>query len=200
MGALADVYESQRKHAQAEPLSVRVLEERRRVLGKEHPDTLQSMRSVAEIYRDEGKYAQAEPFYEKLVEIAHRKARQSPETAESLAALANLRLREHKFADAEPQLREALTILEKVAPDFRAWGFYSVQSALGASLAGQKKYAAAEPLLFPVSKGCSSGEPPYLRIAASGWRKRGKRIIQLYTECRKPRKASEWRRKLVIRQ
>ena len=52
----------------------------------------------------------------------------------------------HKYTEAEVPLREALSSYEKINPD--SWNFYAAQNMLGASLAGQKKFAEAEPLLI----------------------------------------------------
>jgi hypothetical protein len=51
-----------------------------------------------------------------------------------------------KFAESEPLAREALEFNGKKQPD--GWQRFRVESLLGASLAGQKKYTEAEPLLL----------------------------------------------------
>ena len=49
-------------------------------------------------------------------------------------------------ADAEAALRECLTTLQSKNQDM--WQTFAARSLLGQSLLGQKKYAAAEPLLL----------------------------------------------------
>ena len=67
------------------------------------------------------------------------------------------------------------------------------ESLLGASLAGQKKYAEAEPLLLDGYRGMSErrtsiGVPNrYYMDRASGW------ILALYEAWGKPNQASAWR-------
>ena len=51
-----------------------------------------------------------------------------------------------KFTESEPLAREALELDRKKQPD--NWQSFRVESLLGASLAGEKKYAEAEPLLL----------------------------------------------------
>jgi hypothetical protein len=51
-----------------------------------------------------------------------------------------------KFAESEPVAREAVEMDRKKRPD--NWQRFRAESLLGASLAGQKKYAEAEPLLL----------------------------------------------------
>ena len=51
---------AQGRYADAEKLQRQTLDIRRRVLGKEHPDTLSSMNNLANVLSDEAKYAEAE--------------------------------------------------------------------------------------------------------------------------------------------
>ena len=51
MSGLGRLYMVQGKHSQAEPLYIKVLDVRRRVLGEQHPDTLTSMDDLASLYR-----------------------------------------------------------------------------------------------------------------------------------------------------
>ena len=59
-------------YAEAEPLLLRTLEARERVLGKEHPDTLISVDNLADLRRDQGRYAEAEALYKRFLEAADR--------------------------------------------------------------------------------------------------------------------------------
>jgi hypothetical protein len=75
------------------------------------------------------------------------------------------------------------------------WQRFRAESLLGASIAGEKKYAAAEPLLFEGYQGMVARKD---RIAvpdryhldrAREW------IVQLYQAWGKPAKAAEWAKK-----
>ena len=48
------------KYTEAEKLEIQVLDVRNRILGVEHPDTINTMENLAGIYRKLGKYAEAE--------------------------------------------------------------------------------------------------------------------------------------------
>ena len=74
MNELAELYCDQGKYAQAEPLYTKVLEVQRRVLGEEHPDTLDTMDNLGALYWNQGKYAQAEPLFTKVLERAAARA------------------------------------------------------------------------------------------------------------------------------
>jgi eukaryotic-like serine/threonine-protein kinase len=98
-----------------------------------------------------------------------------------------------KFAEGEPLAQEALELGRKVQPD--DWERFRAASLLGACLAGQKKYVAAEPLLLEGYQGMLAGKD---RIAAPDqyhlklaheW------LVQLYQAWGKPDKAAEWTKK-----
>jgi len=72
MNNLGNVFRSQDKNAQAEPLYSQTLELRRRSLGPEHPDTLTSMNNLANVYWSQGNYPQAEALYSQTLEIQRR--------------------------------------------------------------------------------------------------------------------------------
>jgi tetratricopeptide (TPR) repeat protein len=69
MSNLAELYRSQGKYTEAEPLSMKCLEVMTEVLGEDHPDTLTLMNNLAVLYHSQGKYAEAEPLYVKCVEV-----------------------------------------------------------------------------------------------------------------------------------
>ena len=52
-------------YAKAEPLYKEALEIRRKVLGREHPDTATSLDNLAGLYRAMGDYAKAEPLLQR---------------------------------------------------------------------------------------------------------------------------------------
>jgi hypothetical protein len=72
------------------------------------------------------------------------------------------------------------------------WQRFFAESLLGSSLAGQKKYAEAEPLLLEGYRGMEArkeriGIPDRYRLdRAREW------IVQLYQAWGKPEKAAEW--------
>jgi len=109
-------------------------------------------------------------------------------TANDLAALY---VTQGKYAAAEPLLREALGSYDHSKTD--TWGRYYCQSLLGASLAGQKKYAQAEPLLLSGYSGMLQ------RRATIPWDRRSalqhgvEWICHLYENWGKPERAAAWR-------
>jgi hypothetical protein len=99
-----------------------------------------------------------------------------------------------KFTEAEPLAREALEFNRKKQPD--DWQRFRAESLLGASLAGQKHYAEAEPALLEGYTGMAARKG---RIAVPDWYhldRAGDWLAQLYQAWGKPSKAAEWRKKL----
>jgi eukaryotic-like serine/threonine-protein kinase len=110
-------------------------------------------------YEKAGKTAEAARLVTELLADARKQLpKDSPQLAGELARFGLSLLQAHAFADAEPLLHECLAIREKTMPD--DWSTFNTMSMLGGALLGQKKYAAAEPLLL---KGYEQG----LRITAS---------------------------------
>jgi hypothetical protein len=115
--------------------------------------------------------------------------------SETVAHLARLRLAQRRPAEAEPMARHALAFYQERFPDH--WERHDALSLVGAALAGQKKYAEAEPLLVQGYEGLKEREAriPFL------WRKKrpaeaGARIVNLYNAWGKTDKADEWRKRL----
>jgi len=75
------------------------------------------------------------------------------------------------------------------------WQRFLAESVLGASLAGQKKYADAEPLLLEGYQGMAVRKD---RIEVPSWYHLDRArewIVQLYQAWGKPDNAAEWRSK-----
>lgn len=147
MEALARDYGLQGKYSSAEALFARTLAIERRVLGRESRPTLDALSDAAFMYQREGKYTVAETYATEVLATSRRNVgSDSPVTMDAAAALALAHLSEGKFAESESLAREALQFYEKNQPD--SWQRFWAETLLGASLAGQKKYADAEPLLL----------------------------------------------------
>jgi tetratricopeptide (TPR) repeat protein len=69
MNSLVRLYQDQGEYEKAEPLFSKALEARRRVLGSQHPDTLETAARLRQLYLDQGKQEQAERL---LPEAGHK--------------------------------------------------------------------------------------------------------------------------------
>jgi tetratricopeptide (TPR) repeat protein len=187
MSNLASVYVDEDKYAQAETLFNQTLGIQRRVLGLEHPFTLNTMTSMAGDYQRQGKYALAESYAAQT--LAGRRRAQGPEAPATMSAAADLALAyvsQGKFTESEPLAREAMLVDRKKQPD--DWQGFRAESLLGASLAGEKKYAAAEPLLLEgyqgmlARKNLIAASDRYHLESAHQW------LVQVYKNWGKPEK------------
>lgn len=194
MGNLADTNDEEGKYGQAEVLFGQTLEIERRVLGSEHPNTLETLSEFAWMRQRQGEYASAETYTAQV--LAGRRSAfgsDNPDTMSSAAELALAYVSEGKFSQSEPLAREALEFNDKNHPD--TWQRFRAESILGASLAGQKKFAEAEPLLLEGYRGMSARKPQidvpdwYHIDRARDW------IIGLYQAWGRLSQAAEWKRK-----
>jgi hypothetical protein len=191
---LGDTAADQGKYSQAEALFDQAVGTATRALGPENPDTLSFLSDFAFVYQREGKYALAETrAAQALAGRRHALGSEDPNTMASAADLALAYLSQGKFAESEPLAREALEAEKKVQPD--DWQRYHAESLLGESLAGEKKYSEAEPLLLEGYQGMLARKDRidvpdrYHLDLAHQW------LVQLYQAWGKPEKAAEWRKK-----
>jgi non-specific serine/threonine protein kinase/serine/threonine-protein kinase len=192
MSNLADTELEEGKYGPAEALFDQVLEVERRVLGPEHPNTLETLAEFAWMSQRQGKYASAETYATQALTGRRRVlGSDNLDTMTSAAGLALAYVSHGKFAESEPLAREALDFNNKNQPD--DWQRFRAESLLGASLAGQKKYAQAEPLLLEGYQGMLARKD---RIAVPDryhLNRARECILQLYQDWDKPEKIAEWR-------
>jgi len=194
MDALAAAYLAEGKYTQAEALFNQILDTATKVQGPEARFTLSILSALASAYQQEGNYSQAASYAARA--LAGRRHILGPENLNTMLSVADLGLAYEsrgKFAESEPLAREAMDFHQRKQPD--DWHRFRAESLLGASLAGQRKYAEAEPLLIEGYQGMLSRKAQldpwdsYHLNLAHQW------IVQLYQAWGPPAKAAEWRRK-----
>jgi eukaryotic-like serine/threonine-protein kinase len=197
MRDLAITYNSQGKYADGEKLLSQAVEIQRRVLGPEHPTLLFSMNNLAVSYDGQGKYAQADGLFARTLELKRRLLGSGhPSTLNTQNLLAGSYISRGKYAQAQAlysRTPEGARVDRRVRQD--EWQRFLGQSLLGASLAGQKKYAEAEALLLAGFKGMDTRKdriavPDRYHLEQSReW------IAELYRAWGRPEKADVWMRK-----
>jgi serine/threonine protein kinase/tetratricopeptide (TPR) repeat protein len=194
---LALTYQQVGQTARAITLLQNTVEAMRAKLGADHPETLTVENSLGWAFQEQGEVARAEAIYHDV--LTRRKAKIGTDDADFatvLACLGSCLLKQEKWGEAEAVLRECIRIREsKVTDD---WTRFDTSSELGGCLLGQKKYAAAEPLIVSGYEGMRSREvkipwqsKPRLAAAAE-------RVVKLYEAWGKPDKAAAWREKLKV--
>jgi tetratricopeptide (TPR) repeat protein len=187
------LYYVEGKYERAQALFSKALDAGKRG-PEEHPQTLDSEIGVADIYLKQGKYAAAEQLYSRVLEIQRRAlGSASLYTVTTLTSLGEVRLAQRSYPEAEATLREGLKVYETYWPD--RWQRYQCTNLLGASIAGQKKFEEAEPLLVSGYEGMLERRARMSPAEFSSLKKAGDRIIGMYQEWGRPQKAAEWRQK-----
>jgi 2-keto-3-deoxy-galactonokinase len=102
---------------------------------------------------------------------------------------------EEKFAEAEPLARECLEIREKKL--LGDWRTFNARSMLGGSLLGQKKYAAAEPLLVSGWEGMQQRADAIPAAGKGRLQEAIQRLVQLYEATDRPDEVARWKAKLA---
>jgi serine/threonine protein kinase/tetratricopeptide (TPR) repeat protein len=191
---LGDVLQNEGKLAEAEALISHSLEVSRRVSGEEHPQTLYLMVNLARVRERSGNYGDAEALLAKALEARTRVlGKQHDVTLGTAMSLGNIRLERREYDSGEPLLRETLASYEKSYPN--VWQRYGCESLLGATLAGERKYAEAETLLLEGYQGMQARES-HMAFGSRRYLEMGRSSLeQMYTAWGKPEKAAEWRKK-----
>jgi tetratricopeptide (TPR) repeat protein len=152
--------------------------------------------NLARTYCAQGEYAKAEPLYSQALETRRRVLGPlHPDTTDVLTLLAEVQIKQHQYTDAEQLLREGLSTMEKARPDH--WRRFSAQSLLGSALAGQQRFAAAEPLLLSGYAGLLQRKDTIASMDKIRVAEAREAIVELYRSWGQPDKAEKWQSKLM---
>jgi tetratricopeptide (TPR) repeat protein len=189
--AMAEGFEGKQGEAEAELR--RVLEMQERKLGAEHPDTLRTMGGLATLLFLRQQYGPAEDLFERTLRGQKTiLAAEHPQVFATVNGLALARLAQQKFPAANSVLRENMAALEKKVPD--SWQRYNAQCLTGASLAGEKKYDEAEPLLLTGYEQMKQRESTIPAIERHFLTFGKNALLHLYEAWGEPEKASQFER------
>jgi serine/threonine protein kinase/Tfp pilus assembly protein PilF len=194
MSDMPEAYYLEGKYVQAEGLFAQALAADRLVLGPEHPSTLDILGEMGTMYQRQGKYDWAERYARQALEgRRHALGPEHPDTMDAQADLVLAYVSEGKFGESEPLAKGIVEFGRKNMAD--EWQRFRAESMLGASLAGQKKYTEAEPLLMEGYQGLIERKgrmdvPDWYYVdRAHEW------LVHLYQAWGQPEKAAEWKKK-----
>jgi serine/threonine protein kinase len=152
--------------------------------------------TLAATYEQAGQYAKAEPLYRELVGQSRKEfGAEDLRTSGPLAQLGLNLLQQKKYAEAEVPLRQSMDIhhQQKTSNVVR----FDTESLLGAALAGQKKFAEAEPLLLHSAQAFLAREGQLAPAERNQMRAAIERLIDLYDAWGQAQEAARWRRRLA---
>jgi non-specific serine/threonine protein kinase/serine/threonine-protein kinase len=190
---IAALYQAVGRNLEAEPLFRQVLDARRRILGPDHPRTLATEYGLAVLMRGVGNLPEAETHLSAVLAGRRRTlGEEHPDTLDTETVLAQVQIAAGRFTQAERALRNVLRIYDET--DVRGWQRAVATANLGESLLGQRRHAAAEPLLL---EGYQALQAQRDEIPADEQKVfddvRGA-LHRLYLESGRPEKASAWER------
>ena len=191
--SLATAYKNEGRFAEAEPHFLRLVPLVLVTPGEGVLQTRIDMFLLAENYVGQRKYADAEKTFNQLLEVQRRVT--GPEVINTVVTISNIgwvRLQQGHYPEAERTFREAASILQRTEPN--AWERSNVDSMLGASLAAQRKFEEAEPLLISGYNGMGTGRPSTNANMVSRFTREqaGAAVVQLYADWGKSEKQTEW--------
>jgi serine/threonine protein kinase/tetratricopeptide (TPR) repeat protein len=166
-------------------------------LGSENAQTLAIRRDLALAHLAAGRPGEAIPILQELVKLGKVKA--GPEGARTLANtnhLVRAYLDARRWAEAEAAARECLEVRTRERPDDRQR--FHTMSQLGAALAGQKRYAEAEPLLVGGYEGLAARAAGTPAPASKDLADAASRVIRLYEAWGQSERATAWKQKLGL--
>ncbi len=111
---LAILYQAQGEYQKVEPLYLKALNIREKILGEEHHDTATIYNNLAGLYWSMGEYQKAELLYLKALNIGEKILGKDPHTATSYNNLAELYRSMGEYEKAEPLYLKALKTSEKI--------------------------------------------------------------------------------------
>jgi CHAT domain-containing protein/tetratricopeptide (TPR) repeat protein len=143
---LAQIYGSQGRDAEAEPLLKRAIA----ILDKAGLNSVEvapELNNLAALYQRQERYAEAEPLFKRALAIRERSLGAAhPDVGQSLNNLATLDEKLGRHADSEPLFKRALAIYEKAAgPEHPAVA--TLLNNIGQVEKVEGRYAEAEPLI-----------------------------------------------------
>jgi tetratricopeptide (TPR) repeat protein len=177
----------------AVPVLEETLHQMKAKLPPDHPRTIACLDGLALAYHQSQCHDKALALWRELLSIQSK----SPpvDRAVTLTNLGRCLLKLDRAAEAEPLLREALRIEEQVQPD--GWATFHTKALLGATLLGQRKYSAAEPLLVQGMKGLQEREAKIPFPSKFVLTQTLTALVRLYEACGKPTEAAQWRQRML---
>jgi serine/threonine protein kinase/tetratricopeptide (TPR) repeat protein len=145
---MGKTYEKLSLHSKAEEALTQAVETNRRLLGREHPETLRSMTALAHLGNVQGQYAEAERIARESLDTQRRTlGMEHPDTLESQSTLGSALVYLGRYDEAERLLRQVLEVERRTLGDDRIETAVAVRVLADALVRqGPKRHVEAEKL------------------------------------------------------
>jgi tetratricopeptide (TPR) repeat protein len=193
MNNLAFMYMRQGRNADAEPLLVEAVAAQRERFGERDHRTFAMMNNLASLYGRQGRLNESATLFGELVALVRPTlGDEHPAVPATMVQWGEALLANDRASEAEDALRQALSLQAAIdAPG--TWQQSHARVLLGASLAAQRRFEEAEPLLldgFRELRDAANAPPQRVRRAIE-------HTIALYEGWQRPQEAEHWRRTLT---
>jgi eukaryotic-like serine/threonine-protein kinase len=195
MSNIAAAYQRAGRLAEAITLQDEVLRLARLKFGPDHPNTLTFIGNRATMELDAGRIKEAITLFDEALRLSRaRLGSDHPHSLFFMKKLASAYLSAKRWTEAESTARERLKFLMAKQPD--DWMRFQNLSQLGAALAGQRKYAEAEPYLVDGYEGLKEHEDKIPVASRTEVSVAAARIVPFYESWGQANKAAAWRKTL----
>jgi tetratricopeptide (TPR) repeat protein len=188
-------YKAEKRYADAEPHYVRLITLMLASPGEREIQTRVDIVQLAELYAGQLKWTDAQKSYVQVSEIQRRLAPDNINTEATVIGLGWAHYQQGHYTEAEKIFRECGEIVRRIAAN--SWERFNLDNMLGATLAAQKKFAEAEPLLVSGYEGMLGKTPSTNPNLMGRFTKEqaGQAIVQMYADWGKADKRAEWAEK-----
>jgi serine/threonine protein kinase/Tfp pilus assembly protein PilF len=181
---------------EAEQILRKAVQTGRRVYGDEYGSTGAALRELGVCLLAKGETEEALQLLRRHHAVALGKFKENPQFVATIRELlATVLIARAEYAEAEGELTKCLAFYEK--NDSQRWQRYSAAARLGEALAGQKKFAEAEPHLLQGYEGLKQRSAAIPAPKKDRVSQVGEQIVRLYEAWGKSDKAEEWRERLA---
>ncbi len=169
----------------------------RSVLGPDHVFTLAAQNELALAYESLGRWSDAETLRRDA--LARRRGTVPPDSpllATDLAGLGRNLVEQGRWSEAGPHLRASIAIRDKVSPD--DWRRFASMNVLGAALAGEGRFAEAEPMIVNGYEGLKARASRLSVPERPGLGEAAARVVRFYEDWARPDRAAAWKTRLGL--
>ena len=169
----------------AERILLETLDAQRRLLGADHPSVATTLGNLGLLREHQKRYAEAETLFTDCARVRERAlGARHPWALKTWADAGLMQVLQGKTAEAEQTLRRAYNGFNEAGLD--KWQRYTCASSLGRTLALERRFAEAEPLLVSGYEGLRKREAAMTAFSKPDIQRAAQWLSELYIDEGKP--------------